>query len=94
LGFYQEKTPPYCQTRIIKKSEAYAFLPWLLPKPPDADKQRLREILFTMHQDPEGKKILAELMIDRFIPPQEAWYENLRRMNQSLAGRKDKPHAP
>ena len=47
-----------------------------------------------MHQDPDGKKILAELMIDRFIPVQEAWYENLHRMHQSLAGQKDKAHAP
>ena len=94
--FYQEKTPAFtAKTRIIRKSEPYGIPPLVASRDlPTPMKQRLREILFTMHQDPEGKKILAELMIDRFIPPQEAWYDNLRRMNQSLAGRKDKPHAP
>jgi phosphonate transport system substrate-binding protein len=94
--FYQEKTPAFtAKTRIIKKSEPYGIPPLVASRDlPTPMKQRLREILFTMHQDPEGKKILAELMIDRFIPPQEAWYENLRRMHQSLAGQKDKAHAP
>ena len=94
--FYQEKTPAFTgKTRIIRKSEPYGIPPLVASRDlPTPMKQRLREILFTMHQDPEGKKILAELMIDRFIPPQEAWYENLRRMHQSLAGQKDKPHAP
>ena len=94
--FYQEKTPAFtAKTRIIRKSEAYGIPPLVASRDlPTPMKQRLREILFTMHQDPEGKKILAELMIDRFIPPQEAWYENLRRMHQSLAGQKDKAHAP
>ena len=94
--FYQAKTPAFtAKTRIIRKSEPYGIPPLVASRDlPAPMKQRLREILFTMHQDPEGKKILAELMIDRFIPPQEAWYENLRRMNQSLAGQKDKPHAP
>lgn len=92
--FYQEKTPAFtAKTRIIKKSEPYGIPPLVassgLPAPL---KERLREIVFTMHRDPEGRKILAELMIDRFIPPQESWYENLRRMYQFLASQKDKPH--
>ena len=94
--FYQAKTPAFtAQTRIIRKSEPYGIPPLVASRDlPAPMKQRLQEILLTMHQDPEGKKILAELMIDRFIPVQEAWYENLRRMHQSLAGQKDKAHAP
>jgi phosphonate transport system substrate-binding protein len=95
-NFYQEKTPAFtAKTRIIRKSEPYGIPPLVASRDlPTPMKQRLREILFTMHQDPEGKKILAELMIDRFIPPQEAWYKNLRRMHQSLAVQKDNPHGP
>jgi phosphonate transport system substrate-binding protein len=94
--FYQAKTPAFtAQTRIIRKSEPYGIPPLVASRDlPAPTKQRLREILLTMHQDPEGKKILAELMIDRFIPLQEDWYDNLRRMNQTLAGQKDKGHAP
>ena len=28
----------------------------------------------TMHRGPEGKKILAGLLIDRFLPLKEEWY--------------------
>jgi hypothetical protein len=47
-----------------------------------------------MHQDPEGKKILAELMIDRFIAPREEWYDNLRQIYRQVAEEKVKAHAP
>jgi hypothetical protein len=47
-----------------------------------------------MHHDPEGKKILSGLMIDRFIAPQEGWYENLREMYQQVNKQKGKSHGP
>jgi hypothetical protein len=47
-----------------------------------------------MHLDPEGKKILAVLLIDRFLPMQEEWYEPIRSMQQYLASSKEPPHAP
>jgi phosphonate transport system substrate-binding protein len=84
--FYQQKSPTFTsKTRIIKKSEPYGIPPLVASKNlPVESKERIREILFSMHQDPEGKKILSELMIDRFIAPQEGWYENLRQMYQQL----------
>jgi phosphonate transport system substrate-binding protein len=94
--FYQEKNPIFTsKTRIIKKSEPYGIPPLVASKDlPVESKEHIRKILFSMHQDPEGQKILTELMIDRFIPPKEEWYENLRQMQQHLAEGKDKPHAP
>jgi phosphonate transport system substrate-binding protein len=94
--FYQEKNPVFAsKTRIIKKSEPYGIPPLVASKDlPDESKERIRQIMFSMHQDPEGKRILTELMIDRFIPPQEEWYENLKEMHRQVAGGKDKPHAP
>jgi phosphonate transport system substrate-binding protein len=89
--FYREKNPIFTsRTRIIKKSEPYGIPPLVASKnlPPES-KERLRQILFSMHQDPEGKRILSELMIDRFIPPQEEWYENLKQMHRQVAGGKD-----
>jgi phosphonate transport system substrate-binding protein len=38
-----------------------------------------------MHEDLEGKRILGELMIDRFIAPREEWYDTIRKMKQDLA---------
>lgn len=94
--FYQEKNPVFtAKTRIIKKSEPYGIPPLVASKNLSAaSKERIRQILFSMHQDQEGKKILTELMIDRFIPPQEEWYENLKQMHRQVVGAKDKPNAP
>ena len=38
-------------------------------------KDRIRDLLFSLHLDTVGKKILHELMIDRFIIPDEEWYQ-------------------
>lgn len=94
--FYQEKNPTFTsKTRIIKKSDPFGIPPLVASQGLSSEsKQQIRQILFAMHQDPEGKKILTELMIDRFIAPQEAWYDNLRQMHRQMAGGKDKPHAP
>ena len=46
--------------------------------------QQLRNIIFSMHKDPEGRRILNELMIDRFVGLKEEWYEPVRRMIQSV----------
>ena len=39
----------------------------------------------TKHQDPEGKKIISELLIDRFVNPQDEWYDSIRKINLKLA---------
>ena len=94
--YYQAKSPAFTsKTRVIKKSEPFGIPPLVASRQLDGEaKARIQRLLFTMHQDPEGKKILAELMIDRFIPPREEWYDTLRQMNQRLARLRDQPHAP
>jgi len=94
--FYQQKNPTFTsKTLIIKKSEPFGIPPLVASKNLSVKfKERIRQILFSMHQDPEGKKILAELMIDRFIAPQEEWYDNLRQIYRQMAGGIARPHAP
>ncbi|MHB8069187.1 MAG: substrate-binding domain-containing protein [Desulfobaccales bacterium] len=94
--YYQAKTPAFTsKTRIIKKSEPFGIPPLVASKQLSKEtKAQIQQLLFSMHQDPEGRKILAELMIDRFIPPREEWYDTLRQMTQQLDRRGDKPHAP
>lgn len=89
--FYQAKNPAFTsKTRIIKKSEPYGIPPLVASGHLSRESQaRIRELLFTMHLDPEGKKILDELMIDRFIPARDEWYDSVRQMHQSLARRRD-----
>ncbi len=94
--FYAKKNPAFtAKTRIIKKSQPFGIPPLVASRQfPPADRERIQKVLLAMHQDPEGKKILAELMIDRFIPPRDALYDTVRQMEQQLAELKDEPHAP
>ncbi|MEW5725166.1 MAG: phosphate/phosphite/phosphonate ABC transporter substrate-binding protein [Thermodesulfobacteriota bacterium] len=80
--YYNEVDPRYTsQTRVIMKSEPYGIPPLVAaPRLPPGLKESLRSILFDMHQDAEGRGILAELKIDRFVPAQEEWYESVARM--------------
>lgn len=84
--YYHRKYPTFTsRTRIIKKSEPYGIPPLVASRPlTPALKNRIRQLVFSMHQDPEGGKILNELMIDRFIPPNEEWYEGIREMKRDL----------
>ena len=77
--YFNDKNPTFTSnTRIIKKSQPFGNPPVVaskhLPRQLKADIQRL---LMTMHLDPKGKKILAELMIDRFLNPEDKWYESI-----------------
>jgi phosphonate transport system substrate-binding protein len=93
--YYNHKNPVFTsKTRIIKKSEPYGIPPLVVSRhlAPEL-KGHLSEILFSTHQDPEGRKILEELMIDRFVPPKEEWYNSIRKMEQDLRVLKDITHA-
>jgi phosphonate transport system substrate-binding protein len=94
--FYEIKNPAFtAKTRIIKKSEPFGIPPLVASRQfPPAERKRMQNVLFTMHQDPVGKKILAELMIDRFILPRDEWYDTVRQMEQYLVRLKEEPHAP
>jgi len=73
------------RTRIIKRSEPFGNPPIVASiYLPTEEKEHIRQLLFSMHRDPEGKRILDELMIDRFIAPKEEWYDAIRRMRQNL----------
>jgi phosphonate transport system substrate-binding protein len=93
--FYAQKNPAFtAKTRIIKKSEPFGIPPLVASRQfPPAERERIQNVLFAMHQDPEGNKILAELMIDRFIPPRDELYDTVRQMEQQLARMKEEPHA-
>lgn len=84
--YYQLKKPAFtARTKVIKKSQSYGIPPLVASAHlPQRDRERLKLVLLSMHQDPKGKKILSELLIDRFIPLQEDWYEPIRRMHSNL----------
>ncbi len=89
--FYNRKDPAMTdRTRVIQKSELYGIPPLVASKNvTTAAKVRIRRVLFSMHKNEAGRRILDRLMIERFIEPLDEWYESIREMS-----RKPKPAAP
>lgn len=74
------------KTRVIKKSEKFGSPPIVTSNRMDKDlKKRIKGILFSMHETEEGKIILDNLLIDRFIEPKEEWYTPIRSMRNAIA---------
>jgi phosphonate transport system substrate-binding protein len=84
--YYNLRNPVHTSmTRVIKKSESFGGPPLVVSTLlPEQLIRQLRNIIFSMHKDPEGRRILNELMIDRFVGLKEEWYEPVRRMIQSV----------
>ncbi|MGD9042817.1 MAG: phosphate/phosphite/phosphonate ABC transporter substrate-binding protein [Desulfobacterales bacterium] len=85
--YYHRKNPIFTsKTRIIRKSEPYGIPPIVASRSLASDlKERTRQVLFGMHRDPIGQKILSELMIDRFTPTQDVWYDSIRNIELKIA---------
>lgn len=85
--YYHHKNPIFTsQTRIIRKSEPYGIPPMVASSAiPYELMTKIRELLFSMHEDPKGQAILNELMIDKFIAPNDKWYDSIRKINLELA---------
>ena len=79
--YHQRKPAITSRTRIIKKSEEYGIPPLVASRTLPSDmKKAVSRLLLSMHQDSQGRKILDQLMIDRFVEPQENWYDSIRAM--------------
>jgi phosphonate transport system substrate-binding protein len=94
--YFQHFTPALTsRTRVIRKSEPYGSPPLVASgRLPDNLKTKIRGILLAMHQEPDGRKILDKLLIDRFLAPREEWYEPVRAMIAGLPNSGRSSHAP
>jgi phosphonate transport system substrate-binding protein len=94
--YFQRRNPVYTsQTRVIRKSDPFGSPPLVASIYLDAElKAAIRRELLAMHEDPDGRRILGELMIDRFEVPQEDWYRTVRRMVADLRQVQHAPPAP
>ncbi len=84
--YYNVRNPVYTsRTQVLKKSQPFGSPPLVASVYlPAKVKVKIRDILITMHQDPDGRRILEELMIDRFVAPREIWYESIRNIEQKV----------
>jgi phosphonate transport system substrate-binding protein len=80
--YFNLRNPQYTRmTRVIKKSKLFGNPPLVGSVDLAAElKTAIRHVLFTMHEDPQGKRILDQLLIDRFEPPKDEWYQPVRDM--------------
>ncbi len=68
--------------KIIKISPPFGIPPIVVNRYIDSKtKNKLRKTLFTMHRDEEGKKILKNLMFDKFIEAHDYLYNTVRDMD-------------
>lgn len=73
------------RTRVIRKSQPFGSPPVVVSSQLKHDvRTKIQELILSMHTDPEGKRILEKLLIDRFVTPREEWYEPARAMIATL----------
>lgn len=90
--YFERFDPSYTsRTRVIRKSEPFGSPPVVASaRLPQEIKAGIQKLLLSMHENPEGKQILDQLLIDRFLAPREEWYAPVRAM---IAGSGRFPHA-
>jgi phosphonate transport system substrate-binding protein len=78
--FYHKRNPSVtAATRVIRKSEPYGIPPLVASaKLSDDIKRHIQQLFYAMHLDANGKRILDQLMIDRFVEPYDEWYDSIR----------------
>ena len=84
--YFQAKNPIFSsRTRVIQKSKPFGSPPLVASVAlPPQDKDLIKQFVFTMHLDMQGKNILDSLMIEKFVLPDEKWYEPVRQMEIAL----------
>ncbi len=67
--------------RLVETLGPSPMPPWVVQKSLPRDlRGTLRELLLTMHQDPEGQAILAQGQLNRFAQVEDSDYDPIRRM--------------
>jgi phosphonate transport system substrate-binding protein len=75
----KRKTADSTDTRIIYTSPRYGSPPFIVKKGMDATlKESIKKVLLAMHNDPEGKAILAEMGFEKLIVPKKSNYNSVR----------------
>lgn len=67
--------------KIIDRSIVVGTPPVVVnPRLQEAQKERLRQLLLSIHEDPSGQKALVALHYDQFVTPEETRYTVLKQM--------------
>lgn len=73
------------EVRIIGTSQPFGNPPFVVPESmPGELKQRLRDVLLNMHTDPEGRRVLRNLNMQRFTVVDDSLYDSVRLLFESV----------
>lgn len=91
--FFNKANPDVTRrTKVIYKSEDFGIPPVVAGKSLSENaKEAIKTVLLGMREDSEGVQILDKLMIDRFVEPDDAWYDSIR-WTIDLVGGRTTPH--
>lgn len=84
---YLEKNNPdfVKNTKVVEQYGPYGIPPIVVhPNLNPELKEKLRTIFLTMHEDPRGRALLNSIMIDKFVPVDDALYESVRVMEAAV----------
>jgi len=84
---YMAKTEPEIatQVKVIQKWGPFGINPFVVnPRLDTGLKEQLRQVFLEMNRDPQGKVILRDLLIDRFVVPDDSIYDAVRGMRSYL----------
>ncbi|MFH7319331.1 phosphate/phosphite/phosphonate ABC transporter substrate-binding protein [Desulfurivibrio sp. D14AmB] len=74
-------SPYAAEVKVVHRSPEFGMPPVVVPPGlPLYLKEKMRQTLLKMHEDPRGKEILAAMRIDRFAPAADADYDLIRGM--------------
>ncbi len=74
------------QIRVIAVLGPSAIPPWIVQRRLPADlRRRIRQLFLTMHQDADGRALLAEGQMSHFAEVSDRDYDSIRRMRQQAA---------
>lgn len=73
------------RVRVVERFGPFAIPPVVAaPHVPQELREKFRQALLTMHQDPQGQTILQGMHIDRFTPIDDGAYDTIRQMLNTI----------
>ncbi len=76
--------------RVIWRSPSYGIPPVVVRRGADPELvRRVRDALLGAHEDPEGRRILAGMGVDRFVTGDDRAYDSIRAMRAWLEARQE-----
>lgn len=88
LDYILEKQPEFSsKVKIINKSEEFGMPPVIVsPGLNSVEREKIWEVLTSIHLDPKGMEILEKIGIESFLPQDDAAYDTIRELGREVVG--------